>query len=275
MANPESGVAFGAAVDAETGCVSVATLAPGVARIAIDHPPLNVLIQTVRRQLGDAFLQFNAQREVRCVIFGSAARAFCAGADLAEFPQRFDAAVARRHADNAHRMILALVELDIPVLAALRGFCLGGGFELALGCSSRIAARSAQFGLPEIDRGVWPGTGGIVLLERLVGPATAKRLVYGGARLSAEQALALGLVDEIVDDAALDQRALELATAYAGKPGLSMRTITQLVDRDFRAAFRNYLLFERERFVEAYQTEDAREGNRAFFEKRKPEWQHR
>lgn len=261
--------------DAPTDCVSVATLAPGVARIAIDQPPLNVLTQAVRRQLGDAFLKFNAQRDVRCVVFGSAERAFCAGADLTEFPQRFDAVVARQHADNAHRMILALVELDIPVIAALRGFCLGGGFELALGCGSRIAARSAQLGLPEIDRGVWPGTGGIALLERLLGPVTTKRLVYGGVRLNAEQALALGLVDEVVDDALLDQRAVDIATAYAAKPGLSMRTITQLVEHDFRAAFRNYLLFERERFVEAYQTDDAREGNRAFFEKRAPNWRHR
>lgn len=255
--------------------MSIGVPAAGVAHIAIGNPPLNVLTQEVRRRLGDVFLELQAQRAVRCVIFGSAGRAFCAGADLTEFAQRFDPAVARQHADNAHRMILALVELDIPVIAALRGFCLGGGFELALGCSSRIAARSAQLGLPEIDRGVWPGTGGIVLLERLVGPARAKRLVYGGQRLSAEQALALGLIDEIVDDAALDQRALDLATAYAGKPGLSIRTITQLVDRDFRAAFRNHLRFECDRFVEAYQTDDAREGNRAFFEQRAPNWQHR
>src|SRR4030095_1884909 len=123
------------------------TPAPGVARIAIDNPPLNVLTQSVRRELGDAFLSFNTRRDVRCVVFGSAARAFCAGADLAEFPQRFDPVVARQHVENAHRMIVALVELDVPVIAAVRGFCFGGGCELALGCSTRIAARSTPFGL--------------------------------------------------------------------------------------------------------------------------------
>lgn len=259
---------------AATGAVRITTPVPGVARIVIDHPPLNVLTQSVRRELGDAWLGLQAQREVRCVVFGSA-DAFCAGADLKEFAQRFDPVVAAQHADNAQRMILALVELDIPVVAAVRGFCLGGGLELALGCTHRIASRSARLGLPEIDRGVWPGTGGTLLLDRLVGPATTKRLVYGGQPLTAEQALTFGLLDEVVDDTALDARALDLATAYAAKPGASIRSITQLCDRDFRLRFREHLRFERQRFVEAYQTHDAREGHRAFFDKRLPAWQHR
>lgn len=257
------------------GTIQVQTIAPGIERILIDNAPLNVLTQAVRRELGDAFLHFNSQRDTRCVVFASGTRAFCAGADLSEFPQRFDPVVARRHVENAHRMICAVAELDIPVIAAVRGSCLGGGLELALACSSRIAERSAQFALPEIDRGVWPGTGGIVLLERLVGPARAKRIAYGGERLSAEQARSMGLVDEVVNDGALESRALELASQYAGKAGASMRTITQLIDRDFRALFRDHLQFERERFVEVYQSDDAREGNRAFFEKRQPLWHHR
>lgn len=258
-----------------SGGVTVDAPVAAVARIAIDNPPLNVLTQSVRRRLGDLLLDFGARRDVRCVVFGSGSKkAFCAGADLAEFSQRFDPAVAGQHADNAHRMILALVEVDLPVIAAVQGFCLGGGFELALGCSMRIAAASTQFGLPEIDRGVWPGTGGIALIERLAGPAVTKRLVCGGMRLDAGQALALGLVDEVVDDAALDARALELAAFYAGKPGRSVRTVMQLVDHRFRAAFREHLQFERQRFIEAYRTRDASEGNRAFFEKRAPDWRH-
>jgi enoyl-CoA hydratase/carnithine racemase len=255
--------------------ISIEMPEPGVARVSIDNAPLNVLTQAVRRQLGDTLLALSEKPDVRCVVFGSGERAFCAGADLTEFPLRFDPEVAAQHADNAHRMMLALVELGIPVIAAVHGHCLGGGLELALGCTLRIAGRSAQFGLPEIDRGVWPGTGGIVLLERLVGPATAKRLLYGGDRVSAEQALALGLVDEMVDDARLEARALELAATWAGKPGGSIRTITELIDRDFRASFREYLQVEHRHFVQAYQSHDAREGNRAFFEKRAPHWLHR
>jgi enoyl-CoA hydratase len=258
----------------ESQSIETTPVAAGIVRIAIHNPPLNVLTQEVRRELGDFFRDAKAQAETRCVIWGSGDRAFCAGADLKEFPLRFDTSVARKHGENAHRMILALVELDIPVIAAVRGFCMGGGLELALGCGTRIAARSAVLALPEIDRGVWPGTGGIALLSRLVGHSKAKRFLFSGQRVDAERALELGLVDEVVDNEKLEERALELAVAYAAKPGQAVRTITQLIDRDFRAAFRSHLEFELERFVQTYQTYDAREGNQAFFEKRAPIWHH-
>lgn len=260
--------------ETNTTAIDVDLVAPGVARVSIANTPLNVLTQTVRRELGSFFASAQERRDLRCVIFTSGERAFSAGADLREFPLRFDARVAREHGENAHRMILALVELDLPVIASIRGFCMGGGLELALGCSFRVAARGATFALPEIDRGVWPGTGGIALLTRLVGPVVAKGLLYGGHRIDAEQALALGLVNEIVSDDALDARALELAALYASKSGLSLRTITSLADHDFRNVFRRHLAVELEEFVEAYQSRDAAEGNKAFFEKRTPVWQH-
>lgn len=246
--------------------------ASGVLSLAIANPPLNVLTQAVRRQLGTLFLALQEDASVRCVLWHGGERAFCAGADLKEFPLRFDPAVARAHGMNAHRMMLALVELDTPVVAALRGACMGGGLELALGCSLRIAATSAQLALPEIKRGVWPGTGGAPLLARLVGPATAKRLLYTGATLSAREALAIGLVDEVVDDAVLDDHARALAAGIAAQPVTSLRTLSALVDHRFRAEFRTHLQYELERFVQAYQLPDAREGNAAFFEKRAPRW---
>lgn len=255
--------------------IHVEDVAPAVARFAIANPPLNVLTQAVRRELGIFFAGAQERRDLRCVIFDSGERAFSAGADLREFPLRFDAKVARAHGENAQRMIRALVELDIPVIASIRGFCMGGGLELALGCTLRLAARNAVFALPEIDRGVWPGTGGIALLTRLIGPVSAKQMLYGGQRIDAEQALALGLVDEIVDNDGLEQRALELASLYASKPGQSVRTITSLVDHEFRRVFRRHLEVELEAFVLAYQSRDAAEGNQAFFEKRPPVWHHR
>lgn len=244
----------------------------GLLLLELANPPLNVLTQTMRRELGSLWLSLQADPRVRCVVWRSSERAFCAGADLKEFPLRFDPAVARAHGYNAHRMMLALVELDVPVIAALRGACMGGGLELALGCGYRIAAASARLALPEVRRGVWPGTGGAALLARQVGPSTAKRLLYTGVTLNAQDALALGLVDEVVADEILDEYALDLARSIAAQPAPSVHTLSQLVDRRFRLEFREHLAFELERFVQAYQLPDAREGNTAFFEKREPRW---
>jgi enoyl-CoA hydratase len=244
----------------------------GILRLQIQNPPLSLLNQVVRQELGTLFTQLREERGVRCIVFGSGERSFCAGADLREYPMRFDPAVARAHVDNAHRMILALVECDIPVIAELRGPCMGGGFELALGCSYRVAARSASFALPEVKRGAWPGTGGTALLARLVRPSVAKRLLYTGETLSADQALQLGLVDEVVDAAQLQARCRELAQVFAGQPRSSIQTMAQLLDTPFRSGFREHLRLEAEHFVRAYQLPAAREGYTAFFEKREPRW---
>lgn len=244
----------------------------GIGHLTIVNPPLNLLTQTVRQELGTLFLALQHDAAVRCVLWHGGEHTFCAGADLREFPLRFDPVVARAQGENAQRMMLALVELDTPVVAALHGACMGGGLELALACGRRIAAASAKLALPEIRRGVWPGTGGAPLLERLVGPATAKRLLYSGATVTAAEALTLGLVDEVVDDTALAARSLQVACEITAQPARSVRTLTQLVDRRFRRDFREHLQFELERFVQAYQLPEAHEGNAAFFEKRAPRW---
>lgn len=248
--------------------------ASAVLHVAIDNPPLGVLNQVVRRDLGSFFLEANTAARVRCVVFGSGPRSFCAGADLREYAQRFDAAVARVHVDNAHRMILALVEMDVPSIASIRGACMGGGLELALGCSYRIAARGATLALPEVRRGAWPGTGGSVLLARQVAPSLAKRLLFTGETLDAATACKMGLVDEVVDEDALESRTQALAAQIAAQPRTSIQTASRLVDRDFRAQFRAHLQYEAECFVQAYQLPAAREGYEAFFEKRAPHWQN-
>lgn len=254
--------------------LSVRTGSPAAVRhVAIDNPPLGVLDQAVRRELGSFFLAAQDDPAVRCVVFDSGPRSFCAGADLREYAQRFDPVVARTHVQNAHRMILALVELDVPTIASIRGACMGGGLELALGCSYRIAARSAVLALPEVKRGAWPGTGGIFLLTRQTRTSVAKRLFYTGESLDAPTALALGVVDEVVDDEALDQRVQDLAAEIASQPKSSIETMCRLADRDFRLAFRAHLGHEAECFVQAYQLPAAREGYEAFFAKRAPRWQ--
>ncbi len=244
-----------------------------VRHVAINNPPLGVLNQMVRRELGDFFLRAQADPSLRCVVFESGPRSFCAGADLREYALRFDLAVAREHVDNAHRMILALVEMDVPTIASIRGACMGGGLELALGCSYRIAARSATLALPEVTRGAWPGTGGSFLLARQLSPSLAKRLLFTGETLDAHTACHLGVVDEVVEDAMLDERVKGLSLQFAAQPRSSIQTLSRLVDRDFRAQFRAHLQYEAECFVQAYQLPAAREGSQAFFEKRPPRWQ--
>ncbi len=112
----------------------------------------------MRRELGSFFLSTQEDPNVRCIVFDSGPRGFCAGADLGEYLQRFDTAVARAHVHNAHQMILALIELDVPTIASIRDACMGAGLELALGCSYRVATSSAMLALPEVKRGAWPGT---------------------------------------------------------------------------------------------------------------------
>ena len=151
---------------------------------------------------------------------------------------------------------------------------MGGGLELALGYSYRIAARNATMAFPEVTRGAWPGTGGCVLLERQIGPSLAKRLLYTGQLVDATTALAMGLIDEVVDLEVLDQRSHALAGQISSQPRSSIQTMSRLIDRDFRARFRMHLQYESECFVQAYQLPAAREGYEAFFEKRPPRWAH-
>ena len=244
----------------------------GICRVEINNPPLNILTQNVRQELGDIFTRLDGDDAVRVVIFGSAQRAFCAGADLKEFPLRFDPAVARAHGENAQRMILALTSLRKPVIAAIHGNCMGGGLELALGCGFRFVSLTARFALPEIKRGVWPGTGGIFLLERLLGPARARRLLLTGNTISSEEALRIGLVDEAVSPETLDEHVMKFARELADRPPSSVNAISALLDNHFLQTFRTHLQYELELFVQTYQSAAAREGNLAFFDKREPRW---
>lgn len=246
-------------------------LEQGIWRVDIANPPLNLLTQAVRKELGDAFDLLERDERVRVVVFGSEGN-FCAGADLKEFPLRFDAAVARAHCENGQRMVFRIASMRKPVIAAIDGHCMGGGYELALACGFRIASARARMALPEIRRGVWPGTGGIHLLERLAGPALARRLLLTGETLEAPAALERGLVDEVVAPDVLEEHVLDFARTLANRPPSCVRSISMLLDHDFLAGFRRHLAYELELFVQAYQDHAAREGNQAFFEKRAPRW---
>lgn len=246
-----------------------------VAVVAIDNAPLNLLTQTVRQSMGDVFEGFATDESVRAVVIASGAKHFCAGADMKEFPDRFDPRIARRHGLNGQRMTLAIARCPKPVIAAIEGVCLGGGMEIALACDQRVAAAGATLGLPEIRRGVWPGTGGMYLLARLVGPAAAKDFVMTGDIFDAMALRPYHVIDAVTPDGGTLDAALAKAETLASRPAQSVRTIKRLVDREFIAGLELHLAEELEAYVACYQAADAREGNAAFFAKRDPEWSHR
>lgn len=247
------------------GAVSVLTLAAS---------PLNLLTQEFRRAIRGAVETAASDTSVRAIVLTGAPN-FCAGADLKEFAARLDPAVAEAHCRNGHAMALALACCDKPTIAAIEGACLGGGFELALGCDVRIAARDARLGLPEIGRGVFPGTGGIPLLDRLVGATRAKGLVMGGEVFDARSELADGIVDRCAEPGAALELAIAAAHLLAAKPAGSLAAIKRLTDDPFRSRLAERLEAERAEYIAIYRREDAQEGWRSFLEKRAPIWAHR
>jgi enoyl-CoA hydratase/carnithine racemase len=244
-----------------------------VAVLRLAAPPLNLLTQGLREAITAAAQALESDRDVRAVVLTGGTN-FCAGADLKEFPHRRDPLVAERHCRNGHRMAMQIAGMTKPVVAAIEGACLGGGLELALACDFRVAAGDARLGLPEIGRGVWPGTGGLFLLERLVGHARTNDLAMHGRIFGGADDDARGIVDRCTAPGEAFETALSLAEALAARPTGSIATIKQLTDHTFLARFAAHLDVERDAYITCYQTEDAAEGWQAFLAKRPPVWSH-
>lgn len=243
----------------------------GVLRITLDRPALNLLTQDLRHALGTLF--GTVSPEVRAVVLTGSAETFCAGADMTEFSQRFERAKARRHGANGHRMMRALVRCPVPVIAAVEGPCLGGGYELALACDWIVAGQGARLGLPEIRRGIFPGTAGIPLLARRLGDHAARMMIMTGAMVEAPEARGRGMVDELVPQGDALKTASAMAETIASSPAQVVRVIKRLVDQDFLDRFDRHLMAEIDAFEDIFQTADAREGCAAFFEKRPTQWE--
>ncbi len=245
----------------------------GVLRLTLDRPPLNLLTQELRRALGTCFGGVAQRPGIRAVVLTGSADTFCAGADMAEFSQRFERAVARAHGANGHRMMRNLVRYPVPVIAAIEGPCLGGGFELALACDWIVAGRGARLGLPEIKRGIFPGTAGIPLLARRLGDRAARMMIITGTMVEAAEARDRGMIDELVQQGDALQTATALAETIASSPVQAVRAINRLGDQDFFDRFDRHLTAEIDAFEDIFQTVDAREGCAAFFDKRFPRWE--
>ncbi|HEV2444258.1 MAG TPA: enoyl-CoA hydratase-related protein [Steroidobacteraceae bacterium] len=247
--------------------------APGVALLRLNRPDrLNALNMAVRESLASHFIDLASDEAVRCVVITGDEKAFAAGADVAELAARTptDEAFARSRAAWA-----AVAGYRRPIIAAVNGFALGGGCELALHCDIIIAGEGAKLGQPEVKLGIMPGAGGTQRFVRAAGKFAAMRWVLTGDLLSAADALRLGLISEMVPDGQVLSHALEVAERIAALPPLAVAAIKEAVLVGADLALEAALGFEGESFQNLFATEDRAEGMRAFLEKRKPEFKGR
>ncbi|MDH4045567.1 MAG: enoyl-CoA hydratase-related protein [Gemmatimonadota bacterium] len=245
-----------------------------VATITINRPDkLNALNEPTRAAIVAALNRLEDDPEVRVVVLtGSGEKAFIAGADIGEFEGRAPVAQYRVMNSPATNAFEAADRFPKPIIAAINGFCLGGGCELAMACDIRIASDKAKLGQPEINLGLLPGGGGTQRLPRLVGLGTAFKLLYTGDMIGADEALRLGLVDEVIPAADLMTRVKALAGAIATKSPVALRYIKDAVRASVRAPMDEGLQLERTLFGLVFASEDKAEGVEAFLQKRKPDF---
>ncbi|MCI0581702.1 MAG: enoyl-CoA hydratase-related protein [Chloroflexi bacterium] len=246
----------------------------GVALVTLDRPKvLNALDFTLIAELTDALERLDRDRACRAIVVtGAGDRAFAAGADIGELAVQTPATLLAD--DDFHRWE-RIKRVRTPLIAAVRGFALGGGCELAMTCDLLIAGEGAQFGQPEIKLGVMPGAGGTQRLTRAIGKAKAMELVLTGRTMGAREAEAHGLVTRVVPDAEVVAAALELAATIASLPPLAVIAAKEAVNRAEELGLEAGLEFERRSFYLLFASDDQREGMAAFTEKRKPAWKGR
>jgi enoyl-CoA hydratase len=245
----------------------------GVATVTLSRPDVhNAMNEAMRRELTALFASLASEEAVRVIVVtGAGERAFSAGADIRDFvepqpPTRFRE--QRRRVDFRAMMD----RCPQPIIAAIRGYALGGGLELALACDIRIAAEDAQLGLTEINLAIIPGGGGTQRLPRLVGRGKALEMILTGARLSGSEALRLGLVERAVPAAEVLPQALALARTMADKAPLALRYAKEAVVKGLELPLADGLRLENDLATLLRTTEDRLEGAKAFLEKRKPRW---
>ena len=243
----------------------------GVALVTIDRPEArNALSFALLAELAAQLEALDLDDRIRVVVLtGAGDRAFAAGADIVELA---DQTPERLHAEGNFSAWDRIGSIGLPLIAAVRGYALGGGCELAMTCDLIVAGDDAQFGQPEIRIGVMPGAGGTQRLTRAVGAALAMELILTGRAMPAEEAKAAGLVTKVVPSAQTVEAALELADTIAGMPPLAVRAAKRSVLAAADLSLSAGLRAERAAFFELFATEDQREGMRAFMEKRPPTW---
>ena len=264
------GVAFAAPAPASA---APATVLPGVALITIDRPAaLNALSFDLLDELADALESLDDDPSCRAIVITGAGRAFAAGADIGELADQTSTSLV---VDGRFAVWDRLAAIGLPLIAAVRGFALGGGCELAMTCDMIVAAEDAQFGQPEIKLGVMPGAGGTQRLTRAIGKARAMELILTGRTMTAQEAEAHGLVTRVVPAEATLDAALELAARIAAMPPFAVRAAKAAILDATDRSLSDGLLREREAFFRLFDTDDQAEGMAAFIQKRPPVWSGR
>lgn len=246
-----------------------------IAVITLNRPDkLNALNSEVRRILRETFDELEQDDDVRAVVIhGTGEKAFVAGADITEFAAR--TAEEQREVYARRRIYETVADFPKPVLCAIHGFCIGGGSELALACDIRVADRTARISQAEIRIGLIPGGGGTQRLARLVGRGWASIISLTGDFIEAEEAHRIGYIDVLVDEGEHLTRALELAGRMTRWSPVSLRLAKDAIRAAFELPLEEGLVYEKERFLDAFASEDGREGVSAFMEKRKPDFKGR
>jgi enoyl-CoA hydratase len=230
----------------------------------------NALSSAMLVELMDALRSFDRSQEVGAMVIAGKSRVFSPGADVKEMQ---DASVVELLLDDRIALFHGIREIKKPVVAAVSGYCLGGGNELAMACDLIVAAENARFGQPEINLGVIPGAGGTQRLTRAVGKAVAMEMILNNRHLSAEEALGYGLVNRVVPVERCLDEAVELASEIAERAPLAVRLAKEMVNRAYESFLQEGMEEERRAFYTLFASQDQKEGMAAFLEKRDPEWQ--
>lgn len=238
--------------------------------LTLDRPKaLNALNSELLRELEEALDSIDPKETYSVVITGSGDKSFVAGADIAEMKD-LDKEGAEEYADLGHRVMRKIETCPVPVIAAINGFALGGGNELAMSCDIRYAADNAVFGQPEVGLGITPGFGGTQRLARVIGSTSkAKEILYTGRNIKADEAYRLGLVSEVLPQEELLEKAMKTAKIIAANAPIAVRETKRAVNEGLELEIEDALDLELDIFSDCFKTEDQKEGMTAFLEKRK------
>ncbi|MFC1868557.1 enoyl-CoA hydratase/isomerase family protein [Thermodesulfobacteriota bacterium] len=242
-----------------------------LALVTIENPPVNVLQANVLERLNQIFDDLKISDEVRVVILTGTGKSFASGGDIKHFPN-LNRKSGEALSIKVNSMQRSIEEFDWPVIAAINGYCIGGGCELAMACDIRIASSGATFGIPDICLGLMPGAGGTQRLPRLVSASRAKILLYTGDRIKAHEAEKIGLVDMVVEPGQELPESKRLAAKILKNAPIALRFIKKAVNRGLQMPLYDALMMESTLFGELFETEDLKEGVNAFLNKRVPEF---
>ncbi|WP_183100245.1 enoyl-CoA hydratase/isomerase family protein [Nocardioides pelophilus] len=240
-------------------------VADGVGTIRLDRPKMNAISFQVQDELFAAATEATERRDVRAVVVWGGEKVFAAGNDVKEMADKSYVDLVDR-VDRVQGAVNAIARIPKPVVAAVNGYALGGGCELAMAADVRFAAEDAVFGQPEVLLGIIPGAGGTQRLARLVGPATAKELMYTGRFVKADEALSIGLVDRVFPAEQVYGAAVAWAAKFSNAASYALRAIKESVDRGIETDLETGLAIERQQFAAVFATEDRTTGMQSFIE---------